>query len=379
MKKLIILFISILCFSCLKENKQYTEIKNNNANSVSNQMCYEVDMKWWKQIYISGLFYDLNSLDRTENLQELLSKKEEVKLLDINSHKLKKLPEELFLFSNLEALDISNNPFEDLEQLMVDLNKLPKLKLLIMSHCGIERLPDNISLLKNLEGLALDQNKLKVVNENIGELTNLRLLSFRRNKSLKDLPKSIGNLKCLEQLTISGAGFIRIRSEVSNCTNLKSIIANASNIKELPDNIDNLKKLRNLNLVANQIEVLPESMGELEQLEDLSLGSNEINELPKSISNLQNLEAIGLEYNRFKKFPQEVLTLKKLRQLNLHNNNIPTIPIEITNLPKLSLLYVDYEVISDENIRMLREANSLLEVKRHDAMRRAPKEPKRKN
>ena len=68
-----------------------------------------------------------------------------------------------------------------------------------------------------------------------------------------------------------------------------------------------------------------------------------------------------------------------MRQLNLHNNNIPEIPIEIARLPKLTLLYVDHEIITEENIIMLRKENTLLEVKRHDAMRRAPKEPKRKN
>lgn len=378
MKKILVFLFCLILFGCYKKHKKEL-ISVIEPEYPDNIECYEVDMKWWRQVYISDLFVELYKLERTKKIKDSLEQKEEIRKLNISSHNLKTLPKDLFLFKNLEALDISNNQFEDLEGLMFDLSRMPKLKLLVMSHCGFQELPDNIKLLKNLEGLVLDQNKLKVVNENIGELTNLRYLSFRRNKLLKDLPKSIGSLKCLEQLTISGAGFTRVRDEVSNCISLKSLIANASKIEFVTDSIGKLINLRNLNLGSNKIKKLPSSIGNLIELEDIHIGSNEISELPTSIGSLKNLELLSIEYNRFKSFPENLEGLETLRMLAVHNNNIPNIPIKIADLPKLKILYVDNEIISDQNIQELRKKNSNLEVKKHDAMRRAPGEPKRKN
>ncbi len=388
--KYLILFLAAFFIYCILfykaesylGNKNELDKREDNFNSVNTYFkCNNEPMKWEGHLkYASGPFYELNRIKTTLNLNQLLSNKDSIKTLKIDSQNFKELPEELFYFSNLEALDISDNPFYDLEKLINDLAKFPKLELLAMSHCGIKELPDNISLLDNLVGLSLDQNiEMIEVNENIGALKNLRYLNFRRNKKLKDLPKSIGKLKCLEQIIMSGAGFTNIVDELVNCTNLKNITANASKIKYLPDDFGKLKNLKVLNLGSNKIETLPESIGELEQLENLSLGSNEIMTLPKSITKLQNLDAIGLEYNRFKFFPLEVLKLKKLRLLKLHNNNIPSIPIELSKLPNLNLLYVDHEIISDDNIYKLKIKNPLLDIRRHDGLRRAPGEPKRKN
>ncbi|MGB6269874.1 MAG: hypothetical protein WBF67_12785 [Olleya sp.] len=367
----------IVSDSLLEVEKE--EIQND--ESVTYFGCNTEKMKWKGHLkYGTGPFYELNVIESTTDLKELIPKKDFITILKIDSQNLKELPEDLFLFSNLKALDISDNPFTDLEKLMENLTKFPKLELLAMSHCGIVKLPDNISLLKGLLGLSLDQNiEMVEVNENIGKLIRLRYISFRRNKKLKDLPKSIGNLKCLEQINISGAGFTRIREELSLCTNLKDITANASRIKDLPDGIGKLKNLKKLNLAANKIEIIPESIGELDQLVDLSLGTNDISKLPESISKLDKLYSLSLELNRFKEFPFEVLGLKYLRYLNLHNNSFKEIPLDVSDLTNLIRVYVDHEIISDQNIDSLRLRNPSLEVERHDALRLAPGDPKRKN
>jgi len=364
-----------------------TELVYKNANiservlfeTLNYSDCSEVDMKWvGSNTYISGLFFELNGLTETKNLKKLLPKRDEIKILKIESLNLKELPQELFLFSNLKALDISNNPFENLEQLIDDLTKFPKLELLAMRHCGIEELPDNIYLLDNLVGLSLGQNiSMTEVNKNLGKLKNLRYLSFRRNKKLKDLPETIGDLKCLEQIDLSGAGFIRIREELTYCTTLKNITANASKIEDLPIGLGRLKDLKHLNLGANKIEILPESIGKLEQLEYLSIGSNEIKKLPEPISGLRKLKTFSLDFNRFKEFPNEILKLKNLRNLYLHNNSFQDVPIEVANLPQLKQLYVDHEVISDVNIELLRGENPNLKLKKHDGLRLV-KGPRRK-
>jgi len=360
------------------EVREKEEIAEEFASSLG---CDNERMKWKGHLVNpTGPFLKLIQIESTANLKVLLPKKDSITILKIDSQNLGELPKELFQFTNLEALDISDNTFSDLEKLMEDLSKFPKLELLAMSHCGIITLPDNIALLDGLLGLSLDQNiDMIEVNENLGKLTKLRYLNFRRNRKLRDLPKSIGNLKCLEQINMSGAGFTRIRKEITSCENLVFITANGSKIKYLPNDLGNLKKLKKLNLGANQIEKIPESIGELQQLLDLSLGTNDISVLPESITKLKNLYSIGLQLNRFKEFPKEILELKGLAYLNLHNNYIKEIPLEVSDLPRLKRIYVDHEIINDENIEALRNRNPSLEVERHDAMQLVPSEPKRKN
>jgi Leucine-rich repeat (LRR) protein len=375
MKKLLLLFVLFICFSGSKCNNKKV-VNEKIVVKTDSVLCSNYDMKWIKPNYISQLFWKLNSTKKTLNLNDFVVSKSKIIRLNISSSNLKELPKELFLFENLEELDISNNKFLDFEQLILDLKKLPNLKLLVLGYSNLKKLPQNIGILNDLEGISFRGNKLTNVDA-IGDLTNLKYLSFRRNKSLKDLPVSIKNLKCLQLLNLSGSGLVRLRDELSECEQLKSIIANASNIENITNNIGNLYNLRVLNLGSNKIKIIPTSIGSLKKLIDLSLGSNEIESLPRSISKLQNLDALGLEYNRFKEFPIVILELKKLRLLKLHNNNIQKIPIEVTNLPSLSLLYVDHEVISDDNINQLKSLK--LKVKRHDALRRAPGKIKRKN
>ncbi|BAO75948.1 leucine-rich repeat domain-containing protein [Winogradskyella sp. PG-2] len=381
MKKILIYLLCVILFGCY--NNQKTELVSTTENQdkpFDNVECYEVGMKWNGHLkYTSGPFYELNVIEKTTDLKSLLVRKDTITILKINSLKLKELPEELLLFTNLEALDISDNPFQNLEKLISDLSKFPRLQLLAMNHCGIVELPDNLSRLNNLIGLALNQNEgLKNISK-VHQLDKLKYLDISGNKKLKDLPDDIGSLKCLEQIVMGGSGIIRLRDELTYCINLREITANACKIKELPINIGNLKKLKKLNLGANRIELIPESIGELSELDYLSLGTNDIFYLPESISNLRELYSISLELNRFRAFPREVLKLRNLRYLDLHNNNFKDVPIEVADLPNLTRVYVDHELISDDNIEVLRNRNPDLEVESRDALRLVPNEPKRKN
>lgn len=382
MKRIILCTVLFVFIACKKEKENQsfmqTPLSKKTAELPEVNDCIDYDMKWGGAMHISGLFFELNGSERTENLNELLPNKNEVRLLNISSSNLKTLPKEILEFKNLETLDISDNPFVDLEQLMVDLKKLPNLRVLAMSHCGIVELPDNISILDKLIGLSLDQNIYMVeLNDNIGKLKNLKYLNLRRNRRLKSLPKTIGNLKCLEQIVITATAIREINEELTDCQNLKNITANAGKIEYLPDNLGKLKNLRLLNLGANKIAFLPQSIGELSLLEDLSLGSNELEFLPKEIEKLQNLEYLSLDYNRFKTFPKETLSLQRLRNLYVHNNSFTSIPKEVGSLPNLYQLLVDHQMISDENIEQIKSLRPKLIVKKHDG-RRLVKGPRRK-
>ncbi len=376
-KKLLFLSIMIvffLLYSLMKKEETTLVKKENkvkkNVSLKLKENCPFFNMKWNGVGGISQLFWGLNSLKSITKIEDLSILPLSTKKLKLTSLRLKQLPGSLFKLKNIEELDISDNKFDDIEAVIQSLSKLSKLKILKLEHCGLEFIPNNIAVLSNLKGISLGQNKLINIG-GIEKLENLRYLSLRRNKTLKDLSPKIGGLKCLQLLDISGTGLERLRDEISKCENLISILGNASKIKNITEEIGNLKRLQNLNLGANSISLIPETIGDLNSLKYLELGSNELEKLPESISRLEGLDRISLEYNRFKEFPNVLLKLKKLRQLNLHNNYIYEIPLEVTSIPGISLLYVDHEVISDDNINKLRQSKEGLEVKKHDALRRA--------
>lgn len=364
------------------EFKNYINFQIPNLNlqeleELINNNCSNLDIFQGKSYFRSELLEELAHLPRTENIKELLTNKEEVYSIDLSYSELKELPKEVFQFINLQALNLSGNKFTDVEKLIVDLSKLPNLKILQLNNLRLKKLPDNIQLLTNIEVLCLSQNELKYLNEDIGKLSKLKLLSLRNNRALKDLPKLIGGLRCLQRLDVSGTGLIRLREELSRCNELVSISANASKIKTLPENIGDLINLKHLNLGHNKIEELPKSIGDLKELQDLSLGSNELKSLPKEITGLEKLVSISLDFNRFEKFPKELLGLKSTYSIWIHNNSIKEIPLAVAKMPKIERILIDHEVITDENIVKLKEINPKMYVIKEDS-RKYVKGKKRK-
>lgn len=362
--------------------KNYINFKIPNLNvreleELINNHCSDLDVFQGKNYYRSELLEQLAHLPRTVNIKELLANKETIYSIDLSYSELKELPKEIFQFINLQTLNLSGNKFPDTEKLILNLSKLPNLKVLQLNNLRLKTLPQNIQLLTNIEVLCLSQNKLKYLSEDIGKLSKLKLLSLRNNKTLKDLPKLIGDLSCLQRLDVSGTGLIRLREELSNCNELVSISANASKIKTLPINIGNLINLKHLNLGYNKIKELPTTIGALKELQDLSLADNELKGLPKGISGLEKLGSISLEFNRFEKFPKELLELKSMYSIWIHNNSIKEIPLEVAKMPKIERILIDHQVITDENIAKLKEINPSMYVIKEDS-RKYVKGKKRK-
>lgn len=320
----------------------------------------------------------INQLPLRKKLDTLLKVKDKVAHLNLSKLELKELPKEVLEFKNLISLNISWNNFKDKIKLFEDLSKLPNLKILSVGKCNLISLPDNIAQLNNIEVLIIYANGLRQINENVGKLKKLKLLDVSNNSLLKDLPKSISELRCLKRLDVAGSGLIRLRDELAYCTELVSISANACKIKTLPEQVGNLINLRHFNLGYNKIEKVPISFAELTSLKEVELGSNEIQSLPREITKMKHVGRISLEFNRFKEFPKEILELDNLYSVWLHNNNFKEIPLELAKMPKIKRILLDHEVITDENIVKLQEVNPDLMIERYDT-RRYVKGRKRKN
>jgi M6 family metalloprotease-like protein len=154
----------------------------------------------------------------------------------------------------------------------------------------------------------------------IGNLTELRQLSFPNNELTGSIPSEIGNLKRLEIIDLIG----------NNLTG------------SLPLEICNLPKLNTLNLRENQLSgFIPAQIGNLGNLVYLLFRENKfLGNIPKEIGNIQSLQEVDLASNELTGvIPSHLLSLKNLKRLFLDGNKLTgQLPIELSNLKQLTTL-----------------------------------------
>ena len=116
------------------------------------------------------------------------------------------------------------------------------------------------------------------------------------------IPKNLGNLEKLFNLTLSGnklSGYISI--EVIRLSELQYIDLGANNLnKPVPREVTECAKLLNLNLGENLLEgSIPIEISKLKFLESLDLGNNMLTgEIPQEIGGMQILQTLNLSHNR---------------------------------------------------------------------------------
>ncbi|WP_298513403.1 hypothetical protein [uncultured Kordia sp.] len=324
--------------------------------------CHELDLFPFKEYRRAELMNKIALEERTKDLEALLENRDEVYTLNLSYNGYKELPKTLLAFKNLQILNLSLNQFTDLEKTIEDISQLPNLKVLLLNECGIKELPENIKLLDQLLVLNMYGNRFEKLPEAIGELRNLKLLGLENNRKLSSLPKSIGNLKCLQVLDVSQTKLTSLPVEVAYCSQLVMLSANRCRIKTLPENFGDLINLRNLSLYGNKIEKLPQSFGGLEILRYLTLTGNRLKGLPKSFKKLDSLGRVSLDGNPIEVFPKELDSLKSVYSIVIHNTPIKNIPYSIANKEGLERILVNPKYISQKNIDSLKTINPSLYV-----------------
>ncbi|CAN1316413.1 Putative disease resistance RPP13-like protein 1 [Linum perenne] len=105
----------------------------------------------------------------------------------------------------------------------------------------------------------------------LSTLKRLRVLSLSNYYLAADLFVSVGLLKHLRYLNLSGTPIERLFDSVGSLYNLQTLILNdCIKLSLLPDSIGKLKLLQHLNLFRTSIVKLPDSMGKLSRLRKLT-------------------------------------------------------------------------------------------------------------
>ena len=266
---------------------------------------------------------------------------------------------------NLEALMIVYTQIgtEEFEQLMESLASKKYFKKLILNHNGFKTIPASISRLKGLITLDLSFQDYPELPEEITELPNLSYLRVAKNKQLRSLPTSLGNLSNLEILDFAGTSVREFPSSIGNCAILKNITANACQIRSIPSQIGKLTELRDINLGYNKIKEIPKEMGKLTKLIGLYIGNNQLSEIPDEFRNLTNLEICGFPLNNLREFPSAILNAKNLRTLTLYDNEFTNIPQELSGLKKLEILYIDVPKMNKLDLETIKTGLPSLDIR----------------
>lgn len=236
------------------------------------------------------------------NLPEALKNPELYKSARFNSAGLTEFPEQLFLFPNLEEIDVSRN--------------------------SISVLPANLNQLKNLKELHVNRNNLTTLGIELISCNRLEVLQIQNNP-LQTITKEIGIMSSLNEITLGEmAPECLIPIELWMLTNLKKIKITNAGITEIPAEIGQLQQLTDLCLTNNSISVIPEEIFLLKNIQYLNLGNNKITVIPASINKLQNLNYLGIYYNPIKSFPGEINSLTNLVYLSCWKTGIPQNEIE---------------------------------------------------
>ena len=216
-------------------------------------------------------------------------------------------------------INLASNPFR--KNAIIDVLKINKIleeeseiepcfcemaeydKIVLLCN-NIDKLPEWIEELKNINGFILLG---AFTNEFMNEITAFKQIQelLLLNTEISVLPPSVGDCAELCDLYICD-------SHIASC--------------KFPDTIGQLKKLQTLVVSGTTVNELPNTIGDLESLEVLDISSTAICILPDSVGKLQNLQTLDISDTMIKRIPDSLSGLNKLDHFYLYGLTIDKMP-----------------------------------------------------
>ncbi|XP_028090037.1 TMV resistance protein N-like [Camellia sinensis] len=293
-----------------------------------------------------------------------------LRYLDWRQYPLRCLPSEFrpmclvelhITFSNIEQLWMGTEVLHNLRTLNLsyseyltmspDFKKFPNLESLYLVGCeNLVNLHPSIGSLRRLVGMNLSGCKNLESLPSGTELESLKIINAYGCSKLKTLG-SFEHTKCLQRLVLAESSISELPLTVGHLTNLKSLVLRCcKNLTSVPKNIGQLKALKSLILSrCSKLQKLPEEVNDLVSLLELNVAYTRITQLPYSICRLCYLTVLHLEGNNFESLPSSMSQLKLLKEIYLSNCK------KLQELPELSS---DISVIEARHCKSLRKIAS---------------------
>ena len=295
-----------------------------------------IDMKALEILNLSGCSMLKKFPGIKGNMEHLLE-------LHLASTAIEELPSSIGDITGLVLLDLKR--CKNLKRLPASVCKLKSLECLFLTGCSkLESFPEIMEDLENLKELLLDGTSIEVLPSSIEHLKGLVLLNMRKCKNLVSLPNSICNLRSLQTLIVSGCSQLRqLPKNIGSLQCLEQLHADGTAITQPPDSIVVLRNLRVL--IYPGCKILPSTS--LRSIFSFWLlprkSSNGIGLcLPSGFSSFRYCTNVNLSDCKQLEgaIPIGICLLISLKKLDLSRNNFLSIPAgisELTNLKDLQL------------------------------------------
>ncbi|CAN6315027.1 unnamed protein product [Urochloa humidicola] len=248
----------------------------------------------------------------------------------------------IFQVKYLKYLAMSRLNCETLPDAISDIWSLQALHV---THClYLLKLPESIGKLKKLRTLNLSGcEDLKSLPDSIGDCQMVSSIGLFRCRKLTVLPNSVGKLRKLRVLNLSQCTRLKCLPEsIGDCQMISSIdLCRCEKLTMLPNSIGKLHKLTTLNLSwCEELKCLPDSIGGCQMISRLDLcNCKKLTMLPNSIGRNKNLRVLRLPYTKIERLPSSITTLRNLECLDLCGClELVELPEGIGNLEKLEVL-----------------------------------------
>jgi LRR receptor-like serine/threonine-protein kinase FLS2 len=254
--------------------------------------------------------------------------------------------------ADLRVLELSSNPLNSVLPSSIG-NLSTSLQEIYISNCNIKgNIPREIGNLSNLVILTLQSNELvRHVPITVGRLHNLQALGLDDNRLEGPIPSDLCHLESLFEMFLR---FNELSGPIPACLNnltflrylyldfnqltsmiptslwsltfiLEVTLSSNSLTGPLSFEIGNMKVLRVLDLSRNQLSGhIPTTIGGLKDIVNVSLANNQLEgSIPESFGEMVSLELLDLSGNNLSgEIPKSLEALSQLKYLNVSFNKL---------------------------------------------------------
>ncbi|UYB51905.1 DUF1963 domain-containing protein [Xanthomonas sp. AM6] len=192
-----------------------------------------------------------------------------------------------------ETLDWSNYRFSSMDELSSAAHGVPRHAQL--SNLAGPTLPEALYAYPSLRSLSIyyddetaGANGLRELPDAIARFSALEELSVVRAKALEHLPASLGTLRALRRLHITGSGIRAVPPELLSLP-LMYCVLDDNALEQLPE-VPFPATLKTLSLAGNQLQTVPAGIAALPALQRLDLTNNPLTALPAGLECIERLE-----------------------------------------------------------------------------------------
>ncbi|KAL3266250.1 hypothetical protein HHI36_010430 [Cryptolaemus montrouzieri] len=209
---------------------------------------------------------------------------------------------------------------ENLNEYFDSKKRFLEIESIILHHNQLSAFPENVFKFSNLNTLDLSNNGLHILPDVLQFCPLVSLIAKNNHLTDDSLPKSFSQKGILKELNLSGNSLRHFPEQVCHLTNLKYLYLGGNKMSNISRNIYRLTNIQVLSFGGNEISDVPAVLGQLKNLQVLVLCDNKIETLPANIAQLHNLKSLQLHKNRLKVLPPEIIALKNLTELSLRDN-----------------------------------------------------------